>query len=434
MENEANLIKRAMEECSLDATKCKNWPPLEVKLDILSAEWEGGIPMRREDSPVEKPHWEDSFFNSFEEEDDEDILHFLTGSERPAAYTFKDRPKLNVRIRFEFKAGTPPNSFTLSGTLGTLKMQSQTHKAGSRIIESNVALEITNPPAVLLHVEARARLKIKWDNGLEMDFAKKPRLEVFFLYDNPTKFPFFKDGVWVEALRFAFHKAMVAGRDTPVSIAAAITRHCHLWHGVKYDTVAGGSGFNATATVSTAFMLKDYMSKKSGRLIRTESNTVNCYDQAAAVQCLCGGLGVKADWLYLKDFSAVQPMFGFIKLTDLVGVGSCNNPFFNYPDPSISRNPVWKPDDPKTRTSFDNHAFLQVSDDPSDPRRFCIMDACAGPHSGGNNLHSYLWQSIDADYEIMYVWGVFAIITPADLYRSREAQTTHQPGVTGIVW
>jgi hypothetical protein len=419
MGNEADLIKRAIEKCSLDAVKCKNWPPLEAKLDILSVEWEGGIPMRREDSPIKKPHWEDSFFNSFKEEDDKDILHFKTGSERPAAYTLKDRPKLNVRIRFEFKGGTPPNSFTLSGTLGALKMQSKAYKAGAKSAEMTVPLEITNPPAALQHVEGDAHFKIKWDECIEMDFAKKPRLEVFFLYDNPTKFPFFKDGVWAEALRFAFKKIGVVGKTDPVDISAAVTRYCHTGHGMKYDTVKGDSGFNAYPFGADKFKLKDYISKKG---------IVNCYDQAAAVQCLCGGLGVKTGWLFVGPTK-----FGFIKLTHLVGIGPCNNPFFNLPDPKVSRNPVWMPGDPKERTEFSNHAFVQINYDPSAHDKTYIRDACVGPHISNENLLQYLTASIDVDYEINLLWKGW-ITTPAAIIDDRVRDTAIGIGTTGVQW
>jgi hypothetical protein len=80
--------------------------------------------------------------------------------------------------------------------------------------------------------------------------------------------------------------------------------------------------------------------------------------------------------------------FGFIKPTNLVGYGECNNPFFK--KNVKSKMIAW---DSPQRTWFDNHAFAaNVSGH--------ILDACAGPHLGTETPEQYMAASIDITVSI----------------------------------
>jgi hypothetical protein len=131
-------------------------------------------------------------------------------------------------------------------------------------------------------------------------------------------------------------------------------------------------------------------------------NTVNCYDQSAAVQAFCACLGVNVTGIY-------QDPFGYIKTTKLVGVGDCNNPFYKSKrkkppvDPRrvvLDDPPVPDDDSKPKRTGFGNHAFIENKNAGAH-----IRDACAGPHTGEEDLRNYLESSIDLDYEGLLILG-----------------------------
>jgi hypothetical protein len=89
-------------------------------------------------------------------------------------------------------------------------------------------------------------------------------------------------------------------------------------------------------------------------------------------------------------YSLMDP-FGYINATHLVGVGNCNNPFYEnaaaLPDPA-DRVPMVGADDVMPhRTGFGNHAFVEQGGD--------VYDATAGPHLGTEDLEAYANSSID---------------------------------------
>jgi hypothetical protein len=94
---------------------------------------------------------------------------------------------------------------------------------------------------------------------------------------------------------------------------------------------------------------------------------------------------VSSQWLFLDPF-------GFIHTTNLVGVGSCNNPFYR----TNGSDKVVLPHDPK-RTPFGNHAFVDMNGK--------ILDACAKPHVGTETLQEYIIDSIDSDPALYPIKG-----------------------------
>lgn len=138
---------------------------------------------------------------------------------------------------------------------------------------------------------------------------------------------------------------------------------------------------------------------------------VNCYDQAAITEiALC--LGVAHEQIHWE----FHQVYGFIKDTQLVGWGDCNNPYFgNDPDNKVYSNL----EDPN-REPFRNHAYLSWSkklmnkaqyeeydtimkplkkyqDYAAAARKFeddnglelFMIDACAGPHVGDETREKY---------------------------------------------
>jgi hypothetical protein len=204
------------------------------------------------------------------------------------------------------------------------------------------------------------------------EFVGSSVAEVYFILNKPTKI-YATKGVWVEALRFlCFRVKNIKAKTKAAEIAKNVTKYCHSSHGLKYDTVRGSTNYcRGSSFDSLRFQLLEYMACKD--------EIVNCYDQASAVQVLCGAVGVNITWLYLDPF-------GFLNTSNLVGVGMCNNPFFR--SRGANPNPIVASDD-SGRTPFGNHAFCANE-------VIKTFDACAGPHLGRENIEEYIVASIDS--------------------------------------
>jgi hypothetical protein len=151
---------------------------------------------------------------------------------------------------------------------------------------------------------------------------------------------------------------------------------------MTYNTTNGASGFGLTLTGGT-FKLQNYMDKTGNSIT---NNTVNCYDQAAAVFTLGRILGIGVVY-------ACSNSFGFINEVILVGNINTNNPFFSGSSPLFSNNALVNLTNATTnstintyrkiydvnnggvsvglRSSFRNHAFVMLGNN--------VYDACAGP-------------------------------------------------------
>jgi hypothetical protein len=110
---------------------------------------------------------------------------------------------------------------------------------------------------------------------------------------------------------------------------------------MRYDTWRGGAYF-AGGQRGGPYSLWNYL-HRAGRF----GNIANCYDQAGAVQCFSGSLGIWPTWIFLDPY-------GWIQQTNLVGVGACNNPFFS----GNGTTPIMDPESMQ-RTGFGNHAFIE---------------------------------------------------------------------------
>lgn len=173
---------------------------------------------------------------------------------------------------------------------------------------------------------------------------------------------------WVKALNVAIEDAgnIDLNEKSSSAIVANIARHT-FGRGWTYDTTSGAPKYSSN---NGAIDLDGYLEKNNG-------NVVNCYDQCFSLSALARLLGINATGYFQKPF-------GQILVVNLIGVGQCNNPFYNNPNydmnpynnyPSLKKPVVDKKDNAyNLRSGFKNHAYVQFSGS--------VFDACAGPVVG----------------------------------------------------
>jgi hypothetical protein len=345
-------------------------PDQEFAAELVSVKFDSGVKVSHSKATVAGPHWEVG--KEKEIADDWAATAKKLGlpaepySKRPAVYLIKGAPDAEHYLTVEVKVTKSVNvsgEAKLQGNFnglvfeGWCETSAGTHKVDVKIVE---------PPDAIKSY----RGEIAW--GLELEDAPicqglgSTLAELYFILDKPAPRPY-SDGVWVEALRFLCGKVGVVGESKTEGVAEKITRYCHSRHKLRYDTFRGGSKYGL-ALAGGEFKLMGYMKRTSP--------ICNCYDQAAAVQALSLALGAPVEWVYMDPY-------GFIKATDLVGVGRCNNPFYKL---DVTKKVV--PFDSPDRTAFGNHAFAGL---PSEK----VLDACAGPHTGDETREKYVDESID---------------------------------------
>jgi hypothetical protein len=342
--------------------------PLEKSLkgEVVEVAWASGIPVsiappyvaparKPPQEPVIVPHWKAGT-----------AVEDGAGSRRPAVYLIKGKGSdaVTVKVRITENKNVTGAS-TLLGNFAGLVMEGACPTAvGEHIVKA----KIKNLPDAIQWYRGDASWGLHVPSlGSSVSLANSSRSEIFVVLDTPSPF-YSPPGVWVEALRFLCGKVGVVGMKTSTEVNVRVTTYCHSDHGLMYDTVEGAPKYGVD-NEGGEFKLARYMN--------AASKVVNCYDQAAAVQSLCGALGVNTTWLYLAPF-------GFIKPTNLVGIGLCNNPFFE----SNGSKPLVAADDP-LRTRFGNHSFCEFAGGE--------LDACAGPHTGSEDRREYCNASIDSE-------------------------------------
>jgi len=369
----------------------------EIEGKILSVTWKSGIKVSKGKQLIKGPHWKKG--ENVNDDDDCSI--------RAAVYLINKSQKGNqdVDVQIEIKSLNISGNAKLTGSIGNLSIEGECKKTSTGI--HNVTAKIKELPDSISWNKG----DIQW--GLEVPainrtiiMKNRTRVEVFTILDTPGSF--YKKGVWVEALRFLCNKKVniINEKEVP-EVFKKITEYCHTSHGLKYDTLSGESLYVSSkygGALGGTFKLDNY--------IKASLKTVNCYDQAGAIQALSGALGIKAIWC----FQCLQPkIFGFIKKTNLIGVGDCNNPFFKS---NGSKEIV--PDNDPERTSFSNHAFCKLESK--------IFDACAGPHLGTENAKQYLDSSVD--YKETKRRNEIAGIASDILYQDIDKEVT---GITKVV-
>ncbi|HYK87801.1 MAG TPA: hypothetical protein VE398_03475 [Acidobacteriota bacterium] len=330
---------------------------------MIEVTWGSGIKVSYSKATVPAPHWRQGL-----------AVADGAGSNRPGVYVLKGKGSdaLTVKLRITENKNVS-GSATLKGNLGGLQMEGTSPTA---VGEHTVGVKITNLPDSIQRYRGDAtwRLDVP-DLGSSISLDNPTRLELYVVLDTPASV-YDPPGVWTEVLRFLCDKVGVIGMKMPKDVAAQISKHCHSSHGLKYDTFSGAPAYGCGGG-GGVFQLNSY--------IVAAKTVVNCYDQAGAIQSLCGAVGVKLTWYYLDPY-------GFIKTTNLVGIGACNNPFFS----SNGSSAVMPVDDPK-RTAFGNHAFGGLAGK--------VLDACAGPHTGGEDKAQYCAAAIDSATTLYGLYG-----------------------------
>ncbi len=336
-------------------TKTCTLPILEG--EVVSVTWKSGVKAAKAKKTIKGPHWKKGT-----------NVNDGAGSQRAAVYLVKSkggRRDVEVEVKITKSQNVAGNGM-LKGKIGDLAIEGS---CGTSVGAHKVSAKIKELPE-----------KIAWYKGdiswkLEAAALSSPaslknstRVEVFVVLDTPKAF--YKKGVWVEALRFLCDKAGVTGEKTAPKAVEKIAKYCHSSHGLRYDTTGGYPAYGCGGQGGT-FKLDNY--------IKAILPVVNCYDQAGALQSLSGALGIDARWCYQGTSPKI---FGWINTTNLIGVGSCNNPFYM----GNGSAKVVPATDPK-RTRFGNHAFCELSSK--------ILDACAGPHTGTESPTQYLTASVD---------------------------------------
>jgi hypothetical protein len=377
-------------------------PDLVASITELS--WTSGIRAAREKVAIAAPHWKEG--ENVNEADKADEQKFPTGSKRPAVYLVKSKGGANtmsVKIKVTKSKGQSANG-VLSAKLGTLDFSGN---CPTSVGEHVVTLKIDSLPNKLAHFEGDMTWSLKTPEA-DVVLSNRPRAELFVVLDKPEAF--YAEGAWTEALRFLFKNASVGGIADAQHATAKITTYCHTGHGMKYDTSLGAARFSGGKAIRGGlFNLMHYIRKLPVDPYVDDGVTVNCYDQAAAVQSLAGVLGVKIG-------SGYQKPFGFIKTTNLIGVGRCNNPFYR-----TNGSTKEVPADSPLRIDFNNHAFASLGGK--------IYDACAGPHIGTENTRQYLEASIDAQ-RTMIKLGLAG--TPTAFYDYLHSKFIMNPGVLRV--
>lgn len=267
-------------------------------------------------------------------------------------------------------------------------------------VHENVEVTLKETPNGL----SWARGAIHWEiDAKELAaIAGRTLVELFFIFDDPAKRKFFKNkGVWVEALRFIFKKGRLEGTEKVKQSLSKVTKCCFTLPYHKYEIDKGGRRFGG-AKAFGLFQLKRYMIKPPKGEEDDDEYRVNCYDQAYAVIVYNGALGVTVGGLFLDPF-------GYLKKTQLVGRGTCNNPFPKYKfadvesdydidmledgfsklKPPREEDFLYIDEKSRFRVGFGNHMFCEY--------RGKIYDACAGPALGENTRLGYMLESIDTN-------------------------------------
>ncbi len=348
--------------------------------EVIELSWQSGIDAARQYTKIVAPHWRKGV--AVNEEDKPKVQHYATGSMRPGVYLVNSKKGVDtftVKMSVSKSDGQPAQG-KLTGTLGALRFEGA---CPTGVGVHTVSVKIVNLPDTAEHYYGDAAWTVTIAAN-DFPQREKTRLELFVILDKPAAF--YVDGAWVEALRFVFQRAKIGGAKDPVAIGGEISKYCHGKHGLRYEIRNGRAAFGGNSFGKSKFMLMNYMNWETlgtgkfnayGDLIQ---NVVNCYDQAAALQALAGVVGIKTVWVFAAPF-------GFIKKSNLVGVGPCNNPFF---DPKKGPGAITA-DDHVDRSGFSNHAFVQISN-----KFGGVLDSCAGPHTGKETIVQYIANSIDA--------------------------------------
>ena len=348
----------------------KEDPEKYLNVKILEVDFIDSFEIENAKKKVEAPHWPSGKYK-------------FNYSEKPAVMNMGKKSKASVTIEVDSK-GVSGNG-TLKGNIKGYIFEGKMSLSSGK---QTVTVTLKDPPDSVQWLKG----SMVWEvlGGELASPAGVTYVELFFVFDDPIKLPFFSKGVWAEALRFLFEKGKIRGATKKIEAVKKVTQCCFTIKYHKYEIKHGSSRFGG---FTGKFKLSDYMYPKD--------EDVNCYDQTYAVIVFSGALGLTVEGLFMDPF-------GFLNLTNLVGRGSCNNPFPKKKYQSemarlkrsvtgklkMSLSPLKEEDylvvgdaDPD-RIPFGNHMYCEYK------RK--IYDACAGPAVGSGDRKDYVNKNIDS--------------------------------------
>jgi hypothetical protein len=311
------------------------------------------------------------------------------GPARPVAFAARavGAPVFRVRLTAEgTDAGADYQLTATSGQVGPLFSGAvRLDGAGAQTVEIEVKLDQA-PAGVVALLDEPIRWELRKGSAEGSLGDEWLRMELYFMPEDPG--PSFPRGVAVEALRhlaealgqrgegrlrseqgrFGTQKLLLGDGWSVAEVVQAI----YQFNPPRYDIYQGAPHFTDISNFNNITLY--YSRYQSAN--RDPNAIANCYDLAAVVQYLLrvGGI-VNVRWAYMQPF-------GYLRKTQLVGRGQCNNPFYAAPGRPPT-NPVVDPGY-GWRTAFGNHAFCYVVGSQT------LADATAGPHLGGESVASYV--------------------------------------------
>jgi len=349
------------------------------------------------------------------------------GSLHPAAFPMgKNLPRFIVTIVLVNSLPLHGGDYCLAGYTdkrqwGVVerKVFSGEVKAGARgEVEVEVTLDYKPIEFISLVMEFGWRLEPAKATGMsakkgtreqdDKDFPVYTFLEFYWLYDGLNE-QFFWRGVPVRLLRFLAPVCQVFDlsadwyqelvREPKLVISSLIKKkeppekfpkkHKHIGYIVKalffrnpprYDIYFGARHYTdfieiqkkKESSININAFLDHFLDS-----LHEDGTNCNCQDQAAILFIFLSAIGI-------GDLKVcIMNPFGYMRLSNLVGRGLCNNP--RYRDQRTAR--ILEPNNP-TRASFGFHSFCIWEDK-------WILDACIGPHKGNEDKEKYVGRAID---------------------------------------
>ncbi|MCQ2394310.1 MAG: hypothetical protein MJ249_08480 [Kiritimatiellae bacterium] len=309
----------------------------------------------------------------------------------PACYVGGTLPMVKVRFRARPDAFAAQAMFRAESVLGTLRdlpMRTATFVGGrSGWIEFPLSARI---PVAVDRFNQTWSWKVSQVNGtdssdFDMTTTGPHRIYVTLAHpDCPWRAAALSQYLaWTNVLEFACGVAY--GQNSPSTVLAVLSRH--LFENMGY--VYADSGL-AQYSGANYFDLTGYLMKTK--------TSVNCNDQANALQACSAILGVKSTTCRVRPFGYLNPV-------NVVGVsGLCNNP-------GASSSDVLRPVDDLSRTQFYYHCFVRTNG--------MVYDACMGPVCG-MEFNAYLQQYIDCSTPNEKNQGYFSDVQEIQTLRIAE--------------
>jgi hypothetical protein len=226
-------------------------------------------------------------------------------------------------------------------------------------------------------------------------------LEIYWLYGDP--YDYFQKGIPVEILReiarackfnrrikhnqFDHENRTIKPNDLSQGVSAKewvveqVVKHCFNRNPPRFNIWGGQSQF----TVSTGQFLKTLLINQYLNAKNDSNALCNCIDQAGVLQYYLKAIGIEEVRVYPMD------RFGYLKKTQLVGWGDCNNPYFGNAAGCAEGKPVVD-ENCADRTFFKNHHICLIKLN----NEWRVLDSCIGPHTGSEDKYQYLENARDA--------------------------------------